>query len=68
MANLLGTYQPSASSPILGMKPVVDPIYAESKDAIQKMLEIIENVGSAAPEMQKTRTEVLRNAWEAIQW
>lgn len=47
---------------------MVDPIYAESKDAIQKMLEIIENVGSAAPEMQKTRTEVLRTAWEAIQW
>jgi len=50
------------------MNPVVDPIFAASKDAIRKMLEIIEHVGSAAPEMQKTRTEVLRTAWEAMQW
>jgi hypothetical protein len=68
MANLLGAYQPTPSSPVLGMKPVVDPVFAGSKDAIRKMLEIIEHVGSAAPEMQKTRTEVLRTAWEAIQW
>lgn len=68
MANLLGAYHPPPSSPILGVKHMVDPVFAGSRDAIRRMLEIIEHVGSAAPEMQKTRTEVLRTAWEAIQW
>ncbi|KAE9970685.1 hypothetical protein EG328_006110 [Venturia inaequalis] len=68
MANLLGAYHPSPSSPVLGLKHGADPVFAGSRDAIRRMLEIIEHVGSAAPEMQKTRTEVLRTAWEAIQW
>jgi hypothetical protein len=68
MANLLGAYQPSPSSPVLGLKPMVDPLFAGTKEDVQKMLEILEHVGSAAPDMQKTRTDVLRTAFEAIQW
>lgn len=68
MAKLLGAYQLTPSSPAPGTNLVVDPVFADSRDAVRKMLEIIELVGSAAPEMQKTRTEVLRTAWEAIPW
>lgn len=68
MANLLGAYHSTPSSPLFEPKRVTDPVFTTSRDAIRRMLEIIEHVGSAAPEMHKTRTGVLRTAWEAIQW
>jgi hypothetical protein len=45
-----------------------ESIFHNAKKDVRRMLDIVENVGSAAPEMQKTRTEVLRKAVEAIQW
>jgi len=65
MSNLLADYRPS---PALAAGPAVDPLFAHSKEDVKRMLEILEHVGSAAPEMQKTRTEVLRAAFEAIHW
>ena len=40
----------------------------QAKNDVRHVLEILEQVGSAAPEMQKTRTDVLRSAYEAIRW
>jgi hypothetical protein len=72
MANLLAAYQPvpqplSASS-AYPESPLIETLFAESKEDVKRMLEILEHVGSAAPEMQKTRTDVLRTAFEAIHW
>lgn len=39
-----------------------------AKVDVKRMLDILEHVGTSAPEMQKTRTEVLRLAYEAILW
>jgi hypothetical protein len=72
MAGLLAGYEPvpkpTTSSPLLNDGPVIESLFAEAKDDVKKMLEILEHVGSAAPEMQKTRTDVLRKAYEAIHW
>lgn len=47
----------------------MEPLFLEAKDDVKRVLEILEQVGTAsAPEMQKTRTEVLRAAFESIQW
>jgi hypothetical protein len=72
MANLLAAYQPVPqpipASPRVNEGPIVESLFAESKEDVKRMLDILEHVGSAAPEMQKTRTEVLRLAFEAIHW
>jgi hypothetical protein len=72
MANLLAAYQPvpqpTTASPSLNEGPIIETLFAEAKEDVKRMLEILEHVGSAAPEMQKTRTEVLRRAFEAIHW
>ena len=39
-----------------------------AKADVRRTLEILELVGSGAPEMQKTRTDVLRSAFEEILW
>lgn len=72
VANLLAAYQPVsqpvASSPLPAESPVVETLFAEAKDDVKRTLEILDHVGNAAPEMQKTRTDVLRLAYEAIHW
>ncbi|KAF2435527.1 hypothetical protein EJ08DRAFT_645819 [Tothia fuscella] len=73
MAQLLAAYQPvlqplSASPGVSEQPPMVETLFAEAKEDVNKMLEVLEHVGSAAPEMQKTRTDVLRKAFEAIHW
>jgi hypothetical protein len=72
MANLLAAYQPVPqpinTSPLMNEMPIVETLFAEAKEDVRRMLEILEHVGSAAPEMQKTRTEVLRKAFENIHW
>jgi hypothetical protein len=45
-----------------------DPILQAAKADVIRVLEILEHVGSSAPNMQKTRTEVLRRALESIRW
>jgi hypothetical protein len=39
-----------------------------AKEDARKTLDILDHVGSAAPEMQKTRTDVLRTAFADITW
>ena len=39
-----------------------------AKADVRQTLEILELVGSSAPEMRKTRTDVLRSAFEEILW
>lgn len=66
MSNLLAAYNPSMSSGLDESKSY--PLFIDAKADVRRMLEIVEHIGSAAPEMQKTRGEVLRKAVEAIQW
>ncbi len=69
MSNLLTAYGPkSAASPAGSDLLRSGSIFIDTKEDVKRMLEIVEHVGSAAPEMQKTRTEVLRAAVEAIPW
>lgn len=49
------------------MPPSADPLLQLAKDDARKCLEILDVVG-IAPEMQKTRTEVLRTAFSDILW
>jgi hypothetical protein len=68
MANLLSAVQFPPASPILPSDTVIEPLFRDAKEECKRALDILEHVGSSAPEMQKTRTEVLRNAYESIMW
>ncbi|KAL1629727.1 hypothetical protein SLS56_005250 [Neofusicoccum ribis] len=48
--------------------PIEEQLLVAAKHDIRKVIEILDHVGSGAPEMQKTRTEVLRTAFEDISW
>ena len=48
------------------MSPATDPLLMQAKDDARKTLDILDMV--SAPEMQKTRTEVLRTAFADITW
>jgi len=67
MSTLLSAYLPSTSMP-LNQAGMMEPFFVQAKNDVRRVLEILEQVGSAAPEMQKTRTDVLRSAYEAIRW
>jgi hypothetical protein len=67
MSTLLSAYLPSISMP-LNQAGMMEPFFVQAKNDVRRVLEILEQVGSAAPEMQKTRTDVLRSAYEAIRW
>lgn len=45
-----------------------EALLVAAKADVQRMLQILELVGGAAPEMQKTRTDVLRAQFESIPW
>ncbi|KAJ9657554.1 hypothetical protein H2201_008155 [Coniosporium apollinis] len=47
---------------------IPETLFVAAKVDVRKMLDILEHVGSGAPETQKTRTEVLRTAFEGIPW
>jgi hypothetical protein len=49
------------------MPPSADPLLKDAKEDARKCLDILDLVG-IAPEMQKTRTEVLRTAFSDILW
>ena len=70
IANLIAARasQVDPTSPITptARGPPSDPFFLEAKMQVSRMLDILEHVGSNAPEMQKTRTEVLREAVEAM--
>ena len=50
-----------------GLPPSADPLLKDAKDDARRCLDILDLVG-IAPEMQKTRTEVLRTAFSDILW
>ncbi|EON63598.1 hypothetical protein W97_02826 [Coniosporium apollinis CBS 100218] len=56
----------SPGQPPKSMMP--ETLFVAAKMDVRKMLDILEHVGSGAPEMQKTRTDVLRTAFEEIPW
>lgn len=69
MASLLAAYSSVPSSPIdADNMSKVDPLFLEAKDDVRRALDILEHVASSAPEMQKTRTEFLRSAFEDIRF
>ena len=61
MSNLLGAYMPPPNGKI-------EDIFLDARKDVARVLDIVEHVGSTAPEMQKTRTDALRTSMEAIQW
>ncbi|KAF2818916.1 hypothetical protein CC86DRAFT_375554 [Ophiobolus disseminans] len=67
MARILGQQEQPLSPTHDGMPPSADPLLQLAKDDARKCLEILDLVG-IAPEMQKTRTEVLRTAFADILW
>ena len=66
MARILATQEQPLSLDARG-DPSTDPLLALAKDDVRRCLEILDSV-SSAPELQKTRTEVLRTAFADIQW
>lgn len=67
MARILGQQSQPLSPSNNGLPPSSDPLLHLAKDDARKCLEILDVVG-IAPEMQKTRTEVLRTAFSDILW
>ncbi|CAO2653482.1 Nn.00g028930.m01.CDS01 [Neocucurbitaria sp. VM-36] len=67
MARILGQQEQPLSPSHNGMPPSSDPLLHLAKNDARKCLEILDLVG-IAPEMQKTRTEVLRTAFADILW
>ncbi|EOA87760.1 uncharacterized protein SETTUDRAFT_109192 [Exserohilum turcica Et28A] len=67
MARILGQQARPLSPTQSGLPPSSDPLLKEAKNDARKCLEILDVVG-IAPEMQKTRTEVLRTAFADILW
>lgn len=47
--------------------PACDPLFVSAREDATKTLEILEHIGHV-PEMQKTRTEVLKSALADIPW
>lgn len=66
IARILGQ-QEQPLSPGHNGPPSTDPLLRLAKEDARKCLEILDLVG-IAPEMQKTRTEVLRTAFADILW
>ncbi len=67
MAGILAMYDPN--SPLVLMQFVnLEGLMIQAKEDVRMVLEILEQVGNSDPEMQKTRTDVLRSAYEAIHW
>jgi hypothetical protein len=68
MARILGTQSQPLSPSLSHLSPASDSLFLAAKEDARRTLEILDVVGNAAPEMQKTRTEVLRNAFADIVW
>jgi hypothetical protein len=68
MARILAAQGEPLDTHRFGMNVGAEPLFVHAKNDIKKMLDILEQVGNSCPEMQKTRTEVLRTAFEEITW
>lgn len=68
MARILSVQDQPLSTADLSQSPASEPLSILAKADAKRTLEILELVGSGAPEMQKTRTDVLRSAFEEILW
>ncbi|KAF2199423.1 hypothetical protein GQ43DRAFT_376268 [Delitschia confertaspora ATCC 74209] len=68
IARILGTQEKPLSPSKQHLSPVSDPLLVAAKEDARRTLEILDHVGSGAPEMQKTRTDVLRTAFADIVW
>jgi hypothetical protein len=67
MVRILGQQAQPLSPSHNGLPPSSDSLLSLAKSDARKCLEILDLVG-IAPEMQKTRTEVLRTAFADILW
>jgi hypothetical protein len=67
MARILAAQEQPLSPDQRGMSPASDPLFQAAKEDARKCLDILDVVGGA-PEMQKTRTEVLKTAFADITW
>jgi hypothetical protein len=67
MAKILGAQEQPLSSNTPTTSPASDPFLMLAKDDARQTLEILDLMGGA-PEMRKTRTEVLRTAFADINW
>ena len=68
MARILSVQDQPLSTADLSQSSASEPLFMRAKADVRQTLEILELVGSGAPEMQKTRTDVLRSAFEEILW
>ncbi|KAF2017970.1 hypothetical protein BU24DRAFT_162616 [Aaosphaeria arxii CBS 175.79] len=68
MARILAAQEQPLDPSQSGHHPADDPLLRVAKDDARKMLQILDLVGGAAPEMQKTRTDILRSAFADITW
>lgn len=66
MARILGAQEQPLSPRHDGLSPASDPLLLQAKNDARKTLEILDMVSE--PEMQKTRTDVLRTAFADITW
>ncbi|PVI01843.1 hypothetical protein DM02DRAFT_670977 [Periconia macrospinosa] len=67
IARILGTQeQPLSPDSQGGASPATDPLLTSAKDDAKKTLDILEMV--SAPEARKTRTDVLKTAFNDITW
>ena len=66
MARILGTQERPLDPEGYGLSPATDPLLSAARKDAKHCLTILDMV--SAPEMQKTRTEVLRTAMADINW
>lgn len=66
MARILGTQEKPLSPEDHGMSPATDPLLTAAREDAKQCLNILDMV--SAPEVQKTRTDVLRTALADINW
>ena len=67
MARILSQQEKPLTTRDTGLGPASDPLLVLAKEDSLKTLKILDSV-SGVPELQKTRTEVLRTAFSDILW
>ncbi|KAF2732217.1 hypothetical protein EJ04DRAFT_544795 [Polyplosphaeria fusca] len=67
VARILGTQEQALSPGLDGSSPAADPLLAQAKVDVRRCLDILDLAGGE-PEMQKTRTDVLKTAFAEILW
>jgi hypothetical protein len=68
MCTLLAAYNSGNSMIAPTAHGLLDNFMFEAKNDVRRVLEILEQVGTISLEMAKTRTDVLRMAYESIPW